>query len=212
MTSDKPPAFLVGDHLALDFLNTVARPQGKEIDWLGDGNDLLDWLKQAGAIEPAAVARMRESQRSALDDVARQARQFRQWLHKFVTARMGKPLRATAAALTPLNQLLARDASFEQVQAAGDDAEPAQRLHLRRIHRWKSPAELLEPIAAAVADLICNQDFRLIRSCEGAGCILLFLDRTKAHGRRWCSMAVCGNRAKAAAHRDRRRRTEEKGA
>ncbi|MGO9268383.1 MAG: CGNR zinc finger domain-containing protein [Candidatus Binataceae bacterium] len=31
----------------------------------------------------------------------------------------------------------------------------------------------------------------------------MFLDRTKAHARRWCSMAVCGNRAKAA-HRSRR--------
>jgi predicted RNA-binding Zn ribbon-like protein len=47
-------------------------------------------------------------------------------------------------------------------------------------------------------------DFRLIRECEGSVCSLLFLDRTKAHGRRWCSMALCGNRAKAAAHRARR--------
>ena len=30
-----------------------------------------------------------------------------------------------------------------------------------------------------------------------------FLDRTKGHARRWCSMAVCGNRAKAEAHRAR---------
>jgi predicted RNA-binding Zn ribbon-like protein len=62
----------------------------------------------------------------------------------------------------------------------------------------------LEPIAEAAADLICNQDFRLIRSCGGSACTLVFLDRTKAHTRRWCRMAVCGNRAKAAAHRARR--------
>ena len=55
----------------------------------------------------------------------------------------------------------------------------------------------------AAADLICNHDFRLIRSCEGSACCLLFLDRTKGHGRGWCSMAVCGNRAKVEGHRAR---------
>jgi predicted RNA-binding Zn ribbon-like protein len=62
---------------------------------------------------------------------------------------------------------------------------------------------LLQPIADAIADLICHADFRLIRDCEGPVCTLKFLDRTKAHGRRWCSMAACGNRAKVAAFRTR---------
>ena len=72
------------------------------------------------------------------------------------------------------------------------------------VRRWESPGELLQPIDEAAADLVCHQDFRLIRACEGSACTLLFLDRTKAHTRRWCSMAVCGNRAKAAAHRARK--------
>jgi predicted RNA-binding Zn ribbon-like protein len=127
-------------------------------------------------------------------------------LRGFVTARMGKPLRATAAAVAPLNELLARDNRFQRVEAARRNAEDGRRLLLRWVHRWEKPTELLHPIAAAAADLICHQDFRLIRACEGPACMLLFLDRTKAHARRWCSMAVCGNRAKAAAHRGRRSR------
>src|SRR5262245_32832512 len=204
MPSQRPPAFFVGDHLALDFLNTSARPRGAVIEWFADGNDLVSWLEQVGSIDAPASARMRESGRDALDEVAKQARQFRQWLRGFVTARMGKPLRATAAAVAPLNELLARDNSFQRVEAAGRGAEDGRRLLLRRVRRWENPGELLDPIAGAAADLICNQDFRLIRSCEGSACMLVFLDRTKAHARRWCSMAVCGNRAKAAAHRARR--------
>ncbi len=204
MTSTRPPPFFVGEHLALDFLNTTATPRGALIEWLGDGNDLVSWLEQARAIEAAAAARIRESGSGALDEVARQARQFRQWLRGFVTARLGKPLRATVAAVAPLNELLARDKSFQRVEAAGRDAEDGRRLRLRRVHRWENPRELLHPIAGAAADLICNQDFRLIRLCEGSACALVFLDRTKAHARRWCSMAVCGNRAKAAAHRARK--------
>jgi predicted RNA-binding Zn ribbon-like protein len=204
MTSDRPPAFFVGEHLALDFLNTTATPQRELIEWLGNGNDLVSWLEQARALEPADGARIRKSGSDALDEVARQARQFRQWLHEFVTARMGKPLRATAAGVVPLNELLVRDNSFLRVEAGGRDAKDGRPLRLRRLHRWEDPRELLDPIAVAAADLICHQDFRLIRACEGAACTLLFLDRTKAHARRWCSMAVCGNRAKAAAHRARK--------
>jgi predicted RNA-binding Zn ribbon-like protein len=204
MTSNRLPAFFVGEHPALDFLNTTATPRGAPIEWLGDGEDLVDWLEQVGSIEPVAAARIRESGSDALDEVARQAREFRQWLRGFVTARMGKPLRATAAAVAPLNELLARDRSFPRVEAAGRDSEDGRRLVLRRVQRWESPGELLQPIAEAAADLICHQDFRLIRACEGSACTLVFLDRTKAHTRRWCSMAVCGNRAKAAAHRARR--------
>src|SRR5262245_18978326 len=155
MTSERPLAFFVGDHLAIDFLNTVARPHATLIDWLSDGIGLLDWLEQAGATDPAAMGRPRRAGHAALDDVARQARQFRLWLRKFVTARMGRPLRSTAAILAPLNELLARNTSFEQVEAAGRDTQPAHSLRLRKVHRWENPAELLDPIAEAAADLIC---------------------------------------------------------
>lgn len=202
MTSDRPHAFFVGEHLALDFLNTVAAPYGEPIEWLADGTDLVNWLEQAGAIEPTSAARIRESGARSVDRVAQETRAFRQWMRNFVTARMGKPLRATTGALEPLNELLSGDNSFLRVEAARN-AEKGRRLRLRRVNRWESPRELLQPLANAAADLICNHDFRLIRSCEGPNCMLLFLDRTKAHSRRWCSMAVCGNRAKAAAHRAR---------
>lgn len=197
MTSDRPPAFFVGEHLALDFVNTLAAPHGTPIEWLDDGKDLVDWLEAAAAIEPAA-AKVREFGQKALDEVAGRAREFRQWLRKFVTAHKGKQLRTTAAALEPLNALLAAENSFARVELDG------RRPKLRKLQRWESPQELLQPIASAAADLICHHDFRLVRACEGAKCVLVFLDRTKAHSRRWCSMAVCGNRAKAAAFRARK--------
>jgi predicted RNA-binding Zn ribbon-like protein len=200
---DRPSPFFVGDHLALDFLNTVATPRDVPVEWLRDGRDLVDWLEQAQVIAADVAARFRASEdQRALDGVAGRAREFRGWLRGFVTRHMGKPLTTGAAkALGPLNELLAGDTSYPVVEAAGGE----QALRLRRVHRWESPDELLHPVAEAAADLVCSVDFRLIRACEGSVCSLLFLDRTKAHGRRWCSMAVCGNRAKAAAHRARKR-------
>jgi predicted RNA-binding Zn ribbon-like protein len=206
----RPPAFFTGDHLALDFVNSRSTPLGVWTEWLRDGPDLLDWLEEAGAIEAVDATRFREdaSAREALDEVAERARTLREWLRGFVARHAGQELGAEAAAqLGPLNDLLARSDCFWQVGAGGDaeDASTARQrpLCLQRARRWTSPQQLLQPLAEAIADLVCNDDFRLIRACEGKACVLLFLDKTKAHARRWCSMTLCGNRAKAAAHRAR---------
>jgi predicted RNA-binding Zn ribbon-like protein len=196
---DRPPPFFVGNHPALDFLNSIATPKDVPVEWLRNGRDLVDWLEQARMITPDVADRYRTTNdHPALDAVAEKARVFRDWLRGFVTRHMGKPFTTGAAkALGPLNVLLAGDTSYPIVEATSGE------LRVRRVRTWERPEELLHPIAEAAADLICSADFRLIRACEGPVCSLLFLDRTKAHSRRWCSMAVCGNRAKAAAHRAR---------
>ena len=58
---------------------------------------------------------------------------------------------------------------------------------------------LLLPIGEALARFVCEEDFADVRACEGHSCTLMFADRTRRRTRRWCSMAVCGNRAKQAA-------------
>ncbi len=206
----RSPAFFTGDHLALDFVNSRSTPLGNWTDWLRDGIDLLDWLEEAGAIEEADAYRFRQDAgaREALDEVAERARTLREWLRGFVARHAGRKIGAAAAAeLGPLNDLLARSDCYWQVEAGGDRGalpEPDQRpLRAQRVRRWTTPEQLLQPLAEAIADLVCNEDFRLIRACEGKACVLLFLDKSKSHARRWCSMALCGNRAKAAAHRAR---------
>jgi predicted RNA-binding Zn ribbon-like protein len=76
-------------------------------------------------------------------------------------------------------------------------------LQLVQTRRWHSPETLLLPIAEVMAQLVCTEDFSHVKACEGPTCTLLFADRTRGHARRWCSMALCGNRAKQAAHRHR---------
>jgi len=52
--------------------------------------------------------------------------------------------------------------------------------------------------------LVTEVDFTHVKACEGHACTLLFVDKTRRRARRWCSMAVCGNRAKVAAFRNRK--------
>ena len=73
----------------------------------------------------------------------------------------------------------------------------------RTQRRWRSPSSLLYAIAKAMGDVICLTDFTHVKACEGPPCTLLFVDKTRGHARRWCKMAVCGNRAKQTAYRNR---------
>jgi predicted RNA-binding Zn ribbon-like protein len=46
----------------------------------------------------------------------------------------------------------------------------------------------------------------LLRRCANHDtCVLMFLDTSRSHTRRWCSMELCGNRSKVAAHDARSR-------
>ncbi len=203
----------IGDDLALDFLNSIAAPWGQEIEWLANGAGLLAWLEHAHAVPASAAAHFRvHAGARALDGAASQARELREWFRSFVCDHAGKPLdRRALRELGPLNRLLEQDEAYRQIELApakeeresGEGGYGALHWQIRR--RWRSPKGLLSPIAEAIGDLVCQKDFTLVRRCEGPACTLWFLDVSKGHARRWCSMAVCGNRAKAAAYRARAR-------
>jgi len=205
---DRPQPFFVADNCALDFLNSVAAPWGGEIEWLANGRDLLDWLEQAGLL-PTGVAKQfsTEFSASAMDDVAFQARDLREWLRDFVITHSGKPFNPEMAGdLERVNRLLTADETFSQIvlPEVSNGARP-QSLLWQQVRRWRQPEDLLLPIAESIAKLVCRADFSRVRNCEGPACTLWFHDISKNHTRRWCTMSVCGNRAKAAAHRARKR-------
>ena len=64
---------------------------------------------------------------------------------------------------------------------------------------------LLAPLAEAASDLLCSGKWSLVKKCGNPACILYFYDTTKNHTRNWCSMQLCGNRKKVAAHYQRKR-------
>jgi len=197
----RPPALFIADALGLDFLNSIATPVDTPIEWLDSGDALLNWLAQASLV-PADALKAARAKPGELDKVAEKARALREWFRGFVRKHMGRPLTPKALReLEPLNTLLQRDERFSQISRRrhGD----ADRLELTTLRRWRTANSLLLPIGEALAKFVCETDFADVKACEGHGCTLMFADRTRRRARRWCSMAICGNRAKQAAHRDR---------
>jgi predicted RNA-binding Zn ribbon-like protein len=58
---------------------------------------------------------------------------------------------------------------------------------------------LLAAVARSGAEIIADGPEARLRLCANPQCGLFFCDKSRTHRRRWCSMAVCGNRSKVAA-------------
>jgi hypothetical protein len=96
--------------------------------------------------------------------------------------------------------------------AAGLDGLPL-RLDLRGTPSLRAdvPGDLAQDIGAATVAALLRATARpgwsRVKACRGEDCRWVFIDVSRNGSRRWCAMANCGNRAKAAAFRDRHRAT-----
>lgn len=198
-----PPAIFIADAAGLDFINSIATPVDTPVDWIADGDGLLRWLAQAELVPSDVLDAVKaRAKPGELDRLAGRARDLREWFRGFVRKHMGRPLTSRALReLEPLNDLLARDEGFSRIVAHRHD--DIDGFALERARRWRSAESLLLPIGEVMARVVCEESFADIKACEGPACTLMFADHTRARARRWCSMALCGNRAKQAAHRNR---------
>lgn len=189
-TSTLPPeAPLLADHVALDLLNTEAGAGESSHDYWSSGDAVLAWLARCG-IDAGTVTGPAAKQALLRDAVA-----LRAAARVLIDARK----RAGRADPAVLNGFLAaRQAT--PVLEWHDDAP-----RLARRGPAPSAAQALGEVAEAVGALLADGQFELVRQCEHPDCVLWFYDRTKSHRRRWCSMALCGNRHKAAEFRKRTR-------
>jgi predicted RNA-binding Zn ribbon-like protein len=205
MTMDTPAAFVfVGNHRALDFVNTEMASDGVPVDLLRGVTDLVGWLERSGSVDHGtatdAMAKWGGGRRG--EKLVAAARALRTELrHVAEAAAEGRPV--PRQALDRVNRILARGGAFVEVVT-----HPTQGFVERRGQRLRKPKDLLVPIAESAADLLCHADLKRVRRCAHPACVLYFLDGTKNGTRRWCDMRTCGNRANAAAYYRRRRRED----
>lgn len=179
---------MLGDHLAMDLLNTEARNDDKAVEYWHSDADVLRWLAQHNIVPAAGGGAF------AAGELLAQAKALRSLAKDLISAfKAGK-----SSDISGLNEYL--HAYHSALHLAPDNNG---KLALSRIASGATIASLLGPVAEAVAQLLVEANVELVKQCEHPDCILWFYDRTKAHKRRWCSMALCGNRYKAAQFRKR---------
>ncbi len=181
---------LIADHPVLDMLNTGATANGEPHDTWQTDQDVSDWLIRTGWLAQPLAGRYPAGVLLAV------ARHLREVIRVLVEARKA----GRAASADALNVFL-RQAPSHPVLVWSDSTPRVERLR-----PTDSVEQCLAPLAEAAALLLAEGDFALIRMCEHPDCTRWFYDRTKSHKRRWCSMALCGNRHKVAEYRKRQQR------
>lgn len=180
---------LVGDDLALDFINTRYGTGAALRECLVDDASVVAWLKQVDVL-PAGFS-------GAPEGLLALALKLRENASLLV----GAAKTGEGADAGVVNNVL-EDGRASRELRWDVTSKSFQAITQRR---YDDPASLLEPVAQAVMDLLTKTSMDLVRQCEAYDCTLMFRDTTKSHRRRWCSMALCGNRMKVAAFRLRKR-------
>ena len=190
--AERPDPYASGD-LSLDFVNTVKVSRGHRIDSLRTAEDLRGWMEAGGLFERAGDDRAMLSPavaRIVLTEADRLRTQVRQ-LFEAHSARLAP----SAATLYALNRVLDSSARTRVLETVDEG------LVLGEIERGDAAIVLLAPVALAAARLVTEVDPARLRECAAPECKTWFVDTSKGGRRRWCSMARCGNRTKAARHR-----------
>jgi predicted RNA-binding Zn ribbon-like protein len=205
MTSLKDPlqsVFLfVGNYLCLDFINTESVDAGQSVDLLSSFESLLAWLIQSRTLDRQQAEKMLEDWKSRpeADSTLRDAKQLRASL-RAMAERLAKGKTIPQSTVKAINECLGYQTGHAELKRVRSGFEKRFRAEFRE------PAQLLWPVAESACDLLCYADVTLVKKCENPVCVLFFYDTTKNHSRRWCSMNVCGNRMKVAAHYQRLRK------
>jgi predicted RNA-binding Zn ribbon-like protein len=174
------PRPLIGEPMSMDLLNTVWVEGGQQYDLLDTADGLQVWLAGQPGIDPEAA--------SVTDAARRQLAGVRETLRDVVKAHLGG--RVNEEAQEQFNALLARGRLVRRLGLAGPELTP----------EVDDPADLIAWLAADDYLRLLERDPARIRACAHPDCVLHFYDISRKANRRWCSMAGCGNRAKAARH------------
>jgi predicted RNA-binding Zn ribbon-like protein len=192
------PLSLLGGAVCLDLLNTIdPRLRPPREDFLATFAQLAQWARYVGLLstgEERALLAAGARDPALAAHVHGRALELRDALYQLLRPDSHRAPRAL--------EVLNREISG----AAPGRVLVAERGRYRLA--WRSAAaheRLLGAVAFSASDLLTSTALDRVRECAGEGCGWLFLDTSKAHRRRWCSMAVCGNRAKAQRHRRQHR-------
>ncbi|HEY6639913.1 MAG TPA: ABATE domain-containing protein [Nitrospiraceae bacterium] len=190
---------LVGNHLALDFVNTKIAENGLPKDLLEGPADVAAWSVAVKLLDlPRAKKLAKLWQEAGNREEFEEVLRFRKVLHALVEA-ISRGESVTAPTLNAINAQLRKLNGYTEILPS--DEGFTKRFALE-IH---APSQLLGPVAEAACDLLCYGNLAYVKKCENPACVLYFYDGTKNHSRRWCSMKACGNRTKVAAFYQRRR-------
>jgi predicted RNA-binding Zn ribbon-like protein len=187
---------LLGGRLCLDFANTVSWHDSSEKsqELLTSYERLVNWSLHANILkkpQTLSLLNKAESQPSKAKEVLEQAIELRESIFRIFSLVLNNETPASKD-LSILNKALDKACGMMRV-VPGES-----KFSLEFLNGEEKLDGMLPPIVQSAIDiLISEKELSRVKKCEGHPCGSLFLDTSRNRSRRWCSMADCGNRAKA---------------
>ena len=183
-----------------DFLNTDDTENGFPLDHLPTLDSALTWFVDRGVIHKEGADRTRVA--AARDDAAStrdlsRIRAVRSALRE-VSLSLAAHRAPSPGALDTINRALHARQVIELVP--GPDG-----VHVDHRHVGDPIDDALARLADPLVTELTSGHPERIKACASETCDWIFYDSSRTSRRRWCDMATCGNRAKAARHRARER-------
>lgn len=187
---------LIGGRLCLDFANTVSwhdsSEQSREL--LTSYEKLVNWSLQANILkkkQALSLLKQAEEQPSKGIEVLQQAIELRESIFNIFSLVLNNETPASKD-LSILNEAIGNAYGMMRVVPKEHQFSMEFMIGEERLDGMFPPI-----IQSAVDILISEKELSRVKKCEGEPCGWLFLDTSRNRSRRWCSMADCGNRAKA---------------
>lgn len=187
----------------LDFINTLEYARGRSVEHLASMTAALEWLEGHDLLHEEAHDELVE--RFSGDDEASQRALAR--VHR-VRAAMRELADASVErrppegpALDRVNRILRTPYSYYLVPSPDG-------VSLDHRHEGDPVEGALARLAESIAREVSQGHPERLRICANEDCRWVFNDTSPTGRRKWCDMTTCGNRAKAARHRERQRAAE----
>lgn len=180
---------LLAGRLCLDFVNSTPAPLS--LSW----EELIHLLEVARVVSSergAQLLALPQSDLQASESLLLRARQLCSSLRKTFTA-MHRKQKIAAEWIESVNDILRITEGHDELLCDNGT------WRIEFIAREGGLDWLLAAVARSAAELVAEGAGARLRLCANPRCGLFFYDNSRTHRRRWCSMAVCGNRNKVAA-------------
>jgi predicted RNA-binding Zn ribbon-like protein len=202
-STDRQEFIFIGEHPAIDFVNTRVVDHGDPVELFRSWADVVRWLGEAKLVARERVELPATAGTRALESVLELRRAWEKVLAELVSG--GK---VGDAFLERLNGFLALDTFHEILHRDGK-----KRFRVGRSSSHLQGEKLaLNLIARQIASFLAGANLSYVHRCANTtSCVLYFYDTTKNHRRQWCSVATCGNRHKVAQFRKRQIQAKSSG-
>lgn len=175
----------IGNNIAIDFVNTQMIMRGELVDLLEEKTSILDWGREANYLVEDQIS----------EDDFFTVKNLRSALHELLIAKIERNS-VSEQAINCVNHHLSLYSPHEFLYIDMSNDE----FHITANSDANCLSALMATLAHEGAKLLASKQAVHVKRCSNPNCVLLFLDTSRTRKRRWCSMEICGNRAKVAKH------------